>query len=71
MPPHEVANAVKVVLKNSISISIDALIRETARLFGFSRSGGNVEMAMRKGIETAISRGYATLQNDRIVFKED
>jgi Protein of unknown function (DUF4011)/REase_MTES_1575/Protein of unknown function (DUF3320)/AAA domain len=70
LPPEEVANAVKSVLKNSISLSKDALIRETARLFGFARSGGNVEMSMINGIETAISKGYAASENDRVVIKE-
>ncbi len=48
--PEEVANAIKQVAKEQISISKDELIRETAKMFGFARIGSNVEQAMVRGM---------------------
>ncbi len=68
LPPEEIANAVKNVLKEQISLSQEDLIRETAKLFGFSKVGSNVNVAMRRGISKAIERGYAKTDNERITI---
>ena len=70
LPPEEVANGVKEILINQISLPKDELVRETARLFGFARLGANVEMAMLRGIDSAIHKGYAIQDNNRIILKE-
>ncbi|MDQ6609061.1 MAG: DUF3320 domain-containing protein, partial [Bacteroidota bacterium] len=70
VPPEEIANAVNEILKNQISLSKADLIKETARLFGFSRIGGIVENAMTLGIGVAEQRGYAFNENGRIALKE-
>lgn len=70
LPPEEVANGVKEILINQISLPKDELVRETARLFGFARLGGNVEMSILRGIDSAIHKGYAIENNERIVIKE-
>ncbi len=69
LPPEEIANAVKAILKQQISLPTADLIRETAKLFGFSRMGGNVEMAIQKGIELAAEKGFVTVGNERVAFK--
>ncbi len=66
IPPQEIANAVKHILANQISMTKDDLIRETAHVFGFSRIGGVIESAVIKGIEIAIERGFAKTEGDRI-----
>lgn len=43
IPPKEIANAIKQVLKEQISLSKDDLIRETAKLFMFFKVGNIVE----------------------------
>ena len=45
------------------------LIREGAKLFGYSRAWANVELAMANGIEKAIQLGIANESDGRIVFK--
>lgn len=70
LPPEEVANGIKEILINQISLPKDELVRETARLFGFARLGTNVEMAMLRGIDSAIHKRYAGEDNGRIVLKE-
>lgn len=64
--PEEVSVAVKEVLDAQISLSREDLVKETARLFGFSRMGGIVEASMQRGIEMAISRGFAEEENGRM-----
>ncbi|GAO44733.1 DUF3320 domain-containing protein [Flavihumibacter petaseus] len=68
LPPDEVANAVKEVLRNQISLMQPDLVRETAKLFGFGRVGGNVEAAMVSGIARAIEKGHARWSGERIVY---
>ncbi len=67
IPPIEIANAAKQILKEQISLSKEDLIRETVRLFSFSKVGSIVDTAMRQGIQSAIVNGYAKEQNGRIV----
>ena len=66
IPPEEIANAVKQVLIEQISLSKDDLIRETAKLFGFSKVGNNVEKAMREGIKLAVVNRYGREENERV-----
>ncbi|MGV3765032.1 MAG: DUF3320 domain-containing protein [Chitinophagaceae bacterium] len=69
LPPEEVANCVKDILQNQISLTKADLIRETAKAFGYTRTGGNLEKAMTAGIEKALERGDAVLKEDRVVGK--
>ena len=64
--PEEVSVAVKEILEQQISLPKDEVIRETARLFSFSRLGNIVELSMKRGIDIAISRGFAKEENDKI-----
>lgn len=68
--PEEVSNAVREILENMISLNKSDLIKESAKIFGFNRIGGNVESSMSEGISKAISRGFALLEGDRVFLKE-
>lgn len=68
--PEEVSNAVHEVLENNISLSKTDLIRESAKLFGYTRIGGNVELSMVDGIMKAAERGFAIIDDERILIKE-
>ena len=69
LPAREVANGIKAVLENQISLTRDDLVRETAKLFGYARTGSNVDTAMQAGIRVAINSGVAKLEGDRIVLR--
>ena len=69
LPPEEIANAIQAILKHQISLPTPDLIRETAKLFGFARTGGNVETAMQQGISLAEEKGFVTVGNGRVVVK--
>lgn len=65
----ETANGINHILKNQISLPKADLIREGAKLFGYSRVGANLEQAMNQGIAKAIEMGFAYEQGERIVSK--
>jgi hypothetical protein len=59
LPPEEVANAMLYILSQHISLPMDALIREVARLFGYQRAGQKVEQALRRGVALLLARHVA------------
>lgn len=70
LPAEEVANAMKYILQNQISLTKEELVRETAKLFGFGRIGNNVEAAMVGGMIKAVENGYAKREGNRLVCNE-
>ncbi|WP_227006388.1 DUF3320 domain-containing protein [Rufibacter latericius] len=68
LPPEEIANGIREILTNQISLPKNELIREASRLFGYARLGANVETAMVSGIAHAIDKGYAVEENERLVL---
>jgi hypothetical protein len=60
----EVANAVEAVLKQQLSLSKTDLIRETAKLFGFTRLGNVIETSVLRGVAEAKLRGTVELSED-------
>ncbi len=68
LPPEEVANAVRQILTDQISLPAKDLLRITAQLFGFARSGTNVDIAINKGIVEAERKGFIKANGDRIVI---
>lgn len=67
LPPEEVANAMKYILTNEISLPTADLSRLCAQLFGFARSGSNVDAAMHRGFMKAIERGFLKVETGRAV----
>lgn len=68
IPPEEIANAVRYILKNQLGMTRADLIRETAHIFGYSRLGGVIEKAADEGIALALSFGFAKEEGERISF---
>lgn len=65
---YEISNAVKEILVNQMSVPEEDLVRAVAKVFQYARVGGNVDTAMRQGIELAVEREMAVRdKNDRIV----
>lgn len=69
----EIANGIQLLLSNQISMLRQDIIRETAKLFGFSRTGGTIEVAVSRGIACANRRGNLSISDDglRISLKEE
>jgi very-short-patch-repair endonuclease len=68
LPPEEVANAMKYVLTDEISLPTTDLSRLSAQLLGFARGGSNVDAAMHRGLVKAIDKGYLKVENGRAVI---
>ena len=66
IPICEVFNAAKLVLEEQGALPEENLIREMARLFGYSRVGDNVYKAMSDGIQYAVKAQAVERINDRI-----
>ncbi|HOF88630.1 MAG TPA: DUF3320 domain-containing protein, partial [Armatimonadota bacterium] len=69
LPPEEIANAALYVLQQQVSLPMEDLVRETARLFGFQRTGINVEKLIRAGVERLFARGKAIVQDGMVVHQ--
>jgi very-short-patch-repair endonuclease len=67
LPPHEIANAALHVLEQHVSLPVVDLVRETARLLGYQRTGPAVDKAMRCGIGLLMRKGGAKEENEMIV----
>ena len=68
LPLEEVANAVLHVLHSHIGAPIDEVIRETARLFGFGKTGRVVEDRMRLGVGRLEQLGRVTRSGDNLAI---
>lgn len=68
LPPEEVANGIKQILEEQISMPTTDLAKLTAQLFSFSRSGTNVDASMHRGINEAIKRNYMKVENGKAVI---
>jgi very-short-patch-repair endonuclease len=69
LPPQEVANAALHVLEQNVSMPVMDLVRETARLFGYQRTGPAVEKAMRSGIGLVLRKGGAKEEGGVVVHQ--
>jgi very-short-patch-repair endonuclease len=55
--PREIANGVLFILEQALSIPREDLVRETARLFGFRRTGTRVVRRIEAGIRLLVNGG--------------
>ena len=69
LPPEEVANGIKQILEEQISLPLPDLARVAGQLFGYSRMGINVEAAMYQGIKIAVAKGYIKIDNHRAIIQ--
>jgi very-short-patch-repair endonuclease len=64
--PEEVAEAVKIALKDQIKLSLDDLIIASARVLGFERTGSDVKAAVQAGVDLLIKNGKATQESKQV-----
>ena len=64
--PEEITAAIVRILDDQVSLPQDALRREVAQLFGYSRLGDNVTAAINRALDYALARGRITIENDRV-----
>ncbi|NLG04290.1 MAG: DUF3320 domain-containing protein, partial [Clostridia bacterium] len=62
--PEEIANAIRTIVTAQIGLSRTDLIRECAKVFGYSRLGTSIEVAVNAAIEIAVARGSIHISED-------
>lgn len=71
IPPQEVLCAIKEVLNEQISLSESDLVKDTAKKFGFSRTGSVIESAVKYAVAMGIKLNkIEKISNGNIVLKE-
>lgn len=70
LPPEEIANAVKEILFNQISLPQEDLIKETVKLLGYARTGAALEKSVKNGISEVLRRGRAVMEQERVYYKD-
>ncbi|MCI2057137.1 MAG: DUF3320 domain-containing protein [Oscillibacter sp.] len=72
LPKQETANAVYEVLRQEVGIPKEDLVRETAKLFGYTRLGNNVLSAMEAGIQYGLQKKKIIESNNgNFTLKDD
>lgn len=64
----EIAAGIALVLENQVSMLKSDLIRETAKLFGYTRTGGVIETSIGNGIDYAANAGKISVTDERIAM---
>ncbi len=55
--PEELSEAVLLLVRALLSVSEDALVRETARLYGFQRAGGQIASVVSRVVDGLVAAG--------------
>jgi hypothetical protein len=64
IPPEEIESAMRSVAQYALGISVESLIVETARVFGFSRTGENVRERFLEVYRELLKKGKLVCTND-------
>ena len=64
--PEEIENAMRQIAQYALSISVESLIAETARVFGFTHAGEKTKARMR-GVYEKMVRERKLISNNGVV----
>jgi hypothetical protein len=64
--PEEIERAMSLVLEQALSLTEDELVTQTARAFGYARTGHDIEQALRTRIHQAEGDGRFARIDDRL-----
>lgn len=64
----EIIEAMKLVLNNAYGISQEDLFIAVARIFGFSRTGGNIQVALKEAFDVMISDNMITILDGKVAM---
>jgi len=67
--PEEIAEAMKLIIKNSFGITQEGLFTETRRIFGFSRAGQKITRALDETYENLIDKHIIKMKDERLVME--
>ena len=58
----------KLVLNNAYGISQEDLFIAVARIFGFSRTGGNIQVTLNDAFDVMISNNVVTILDGKVAI---
>lgn len=68
IPPEEIQGAIFLIVRHTVGIIYESLLVETARLFGFDRTGSNIRSKLIKVLEKMESDGIVLRNGDSIML---
>jgi hypothetical protein len=66
IPPEEIAVAIKNLVRDSLSIERDKLLRYVARIFGFDRAGNHIQKALENALEELVEARQLVILEERV-----
>jgi len=64
IPPEEIENAMRLIAQYALGISVESLIVETARVFGFNHTGEKVRERFVEAYEELLRKRKLVCAND-------
>ena len=71
LPPHEIRNAICLILQQKGSMPRDNLIVEVSRLLGYKRLGKNLESVINGGVKFARANGDVAINGVQVCLGKD
>lgn len=71
IPKQEIARAMMAVISNSFGIERKQLILETARIFGYDRTGNKIVTHMNDAIDFLVTKGKIRILDDKVQLMEE
>jgi len=71
IPPEEIQAAMMLITKLAVGITKESLIKETARLFGFDRTGDHIVRSILREYNKLIKSGDIKRNGNSLVYNED
>jgi len=68
IPPEEIKGAMLLIIRHAVGISVESLLVETARIFGFNRTGDNIRKELLKIIKTLQQEGTIIQNGDFVTL---
>ncbi|MBI3946754.1 MAG: DUF3320 domain-containing protein [Armatimonadetes bacterium] len=68
IPPEEIQAAMLLITDHAVGLSVDSLLVEAARLFGFRRAGGSIRERLRSELDTLSTEGAVLINADWIAL---
>jgi hypothetical protein len=68
IPPEEIWGAMLLIVRQSIGVNSDALLIETARLFGYSRVAEKVRSHLEKALEQLLKKRGVVLNGESVTL---
>jgi len=70
IPPEEIENAMELIVGHAISLSVDSLITETVQVFGFHRTGHQIQKELLNIYKKMVEKGRLVCKNNIVTLPE-